>query len=67
MSTAPVEKPGLQPGILNVCDPEMEASLRPLEEFMIKLLRLLEERGAEWAELRPPERVESMVQALRRL
>ncbi len=67
MSTTPLEKPGLQPGILNAYDPEMEASLRPLEEFMIKLLHLLEERGAEWAEQPPPQRVESMLQALRKL
>ncbi len=67
MSTTPLEKPGFQPGILNACDLEMEASLRPLEEFMIKLLRLLEERGVEWAEQPPPARVESMLQALRQL
>jgi len=67
VSTTPLEKPGFQPGILNACDPEIEASLRPLEEFMIKLLRLLEERGAEWAEQSVPERVESMLEALRQL
>jgi len=67
VSTTPLEKPGFQPGILNACDPEIEASLRHLEEFMIKLLRLLEERGAEWAEQSVPERVESMLEALRQL
>jgi hypothetical protein len=67
VNTTPLEKPGFQPGILNACDPEIEASLRPLEEFMIKLLRLLEERGAEWAEQTPLARVESMLQALRQL
>jgi len=69
VSTRPFE--GMQRtcdvGMFNPCDPETEASLRPLEEVMTKLLQLLEERGQEWAEQSPPQRVESILQALRQL
>jgi hypothetical protein len=49
------------------CDPRIEASLQPLAEFMSKLVDLFEERGPEWSQQSPPQRVDSILRALRQL
>jgi hypothetical protein len=52
---------------LSRLDPRIEASLQPLCDFMSKLVTLFEERGPEWSRQSPPQRVDNILRALRRL
>jgi len=70
VSTKPfedVQHPYKVPVTPSCCDPKIDAALEPLADFMSKVVDLVEERGHEWLLQSPPQRVESILRALRQL